>query len=297
MQLEETYTAHMLSWDDLRFFLAVHRGGNLAEASRRLRVDATTVSRRMDQLEQELGTALFVRRRGSWSMTPVGERILRSAEVAERAVADVDRIAAGGERAEGRVRVTTLESVATYLIAPSLPSFYAHYPDIQVDLTSSIRVLDLERGEADLAVRLGRPQTPTLKTRRLATIEERPYAARSWLAARGVDAEQLIDLDGAETLCIFQRDDEQALRAHGAGPAVLRTRSATTLLSACASGAGVALLPDLLAASDPRLVPLPALDLGRRSTLWLVFHEDVGAQARVRALMDHLVAHVQARTA
>ncbi|MCB9680463.1 MAG: LysR family transcriptional regulator [Alphaproteobacteria bacterium] len=283
----------MLDWDDLRFFLAVHRAGSLAGASRRLRVDATTVGRRLDALENQLGTRLFVRRRGGWTLTPAGERTLDGAERAERAVADVKRGASEEDDPSGLVRLTTVEAIATWLLAPILPRFHARHPRIAVDLLCTVRVLDLERGEADLALRLGRPTEPSLKARRLASFTERPYAARKWLDRSGLDPEKLTHLDDAPVITVLGRDDADALGRHGTVRPVMRTSSGNALIAACAAGLGVALLPDLLAASDPRLAPLHAIDLTRTADLWMVVHEDVAASARVRVLMDFLVEQAE----
>ncbi len=286
----------MQDWDDLRHVLAVARAGSLAAASAALRVDATTVGRRIDQVEQRLGSTLFVRQRGAWRTTPVGTRVVAAAEVAERAVLDAAAAARELEaRPSGRVHLTTVEAVATWLIAPMLPSFHARWPDVEVQLSTTPTVLDLARGEADLAVRVGSPSEPELVGRRLGTFTEVPYAGRAWLDAGGLDPATLERLEGAPLVVMPGTGHRADLVRVGGGPVALRSGSTSTLMEAVASGLGVGILPTRLAAQDPRLVRLDALGVRRDRSLWLVFREEVGRSPAVRVVIDALVEHLAKR--
>ncbi len=279
----------MIEWSDLRFFLAVHRHGSLAAAGRALRVAPTTVGRRVTALEERLRATLFVRGSGGWLLTPAGRRVVAAAERAEEAAADVQRLAGGAQlRPEGRVRVATLEILASQVIAPALPRLLARHPGLRVDLWCGNKRRDITRGEVELAVRVGRPSEPSLIARRLATVRSRPYASRAWLAARGVDA-GLDSLAGCEVLLLLTRhpwleDVRDQVRP------VLRSTEVSVTLAACREGLGVALLPDLLAQREPGLVPLDALGDSYADPIWLVMHQDLARVARVRAVADFMVA-------
>ena len=273
-------------WSDLAYFLAVHREGSLAAAARSLRVDATTVGRRITALEAQLRTPLFIRGTRGWVATPAGLRIVPAALRAEEAALDVGRLASGdAERPQGRVRLTTLEVMASHMIVPVLPRFYANYPDIRLDLWCSPLELDVARGEVDLALRIGRPTDPGLVARRVSTAVSRPYAARAWLDRHGL-SEHLATLDGCDGLFMLSphrwADDLGTVRP------VLRTTEVSVLLEACASGLGVALLPDVLAAQRAELVPLNHLRPPTEDPVWLVVHPDMAQVARVRAVADFL---------
>ena len=282
----------MYSWDDLRYFLAVHREGSLTRAGARLKVDPTTVGRRLDTLEEQLGQPLFIRGRSGWALSPAGERILAAAERVEEGVVDVRRLAAGGEDSpEGRVRITTVDVLDTRVIAPLLPKFRRLYPRLRLDVISTPVVLDLLRGEADLALRATRPVEGSLVARRVASATERPYATRSLLAAHGLDADAA-RIDGVPALVGYT--DEGWAAAVGAVLA-LRTTSPNMLLSAAIAGAGVAYLPDVIASQQPELVALDGLGLVRDRPLWLCMHRDLARVARVRVLADFLAEELAER--
>ncbi|MEM1415976.1 MAG: LysR family transcriptional regulator [Myxococcota bacterium] len=277
----------MYDWADLRYFLAVHREGTLAAAGRELRVDPTTVGRRIGTLEEQLGAPLFMRSSRGWVTTPAGLRIVPAAQRAEEAALDVRRLAAGAsERPAGRVRLATLEVLASQLIAPTLPRLRAAYPELRVDLWCSPVQLDLAKGEADLALRVGRPTEPSLIVRRVSNVVSRPYAARAWLDEKGL-TEELDTLEGREVLLLLRphrwADDLGRVRP------VMRSTELSVILEACAAGLGVALLPDALATRRPELVALDRLGDPIVDPVWLAMHRDLAQVARVRAVADFLV--------
>lgn len=279
----------MQDWDDLRFLLAVHRTGSLAGAARTLRVDATTVGRRVDQAEEVLGATVFVRQRGAWRPTPLGEQVLAAAERAERAVAEAGLVAREAEATpSGRVRLTTVEAVATWIVPSVLTELAVRWPSVELDLDTTPRVRDLARGEADLAIRVGRPQEPELVARRLGGFTERPFASRAWLASLGVEAGRLARLDGLPACIMAGTGQRRVLAGLGAARVALRTSSTRALVEAVAHGLGVGMLPSRLVAEDARLVHLDGLGLERQGDLWLVFREEVGRTPAVRAVVDLL---------
>jgi len=266
-------------WDDLRYFLALHRGGSLVDASRAVRADPTTVSRRISALEKALGTKLFVRGSEGWTLTPTGERMLTAAEEAERGALSVQRgIDQLREEPEGRVRITTLESIATWWLVEAFDELRQGWPQIRVDLLCTPRILDLARGEADIALRVGRPEQQGLVARRLTTIMERPYAHRSWLERHGIDPEAP-DLAGREVL-VFVGDRWNKPEA----VPVLRSSSLNVLYRACRLGHGVAVLPDVIAERHPDMVAVAGPE--RRTDVWMVMHPDVARIERVRVVAD-----------
>ena len=275
----------MHDWQDLRFFLAVHREGSLAAAGARLRVSPTTVSRRISSLESALGQPVFLRGRGQWSLSPLGARILPAAERVEAAAREVQLAREKGAwEPEGTVRLSTLDVVGTRLVAPRLPSLYERYPRIRVDIVCSPVSVDLQRGEADLALRSGAPRGPEMLARRVSSPLERPYATRAFLEQRGVPA-GLTRIEGLPVLVLY--GDESWVFAQQAHLA-LRTSSSNVLLAATLAGTGLAILPDVLARPHPELVPLEGLNHTRERSLWLVMHRDMASVPAVRAVADFL---------
>lgn len=277
----------MLDWDDVRYFLAVERAGTLAGAGRRLGVDPTTVGRRLAALEGSLRVTLFTKNRDGLLLTAAGERVRDAALAAEGAMAGVLREAAGADDApRGRVRLSTIEILATHRIAPFLPAFHARYPDLRLDLLVSDDVLDIGRGEADVAVRVARPTESALLARRLGAAAQRPYAHRRYLEARGLQASEIGSLHGHDVLVLLAQ--RQWLEGRGEAHPVLRTNSLTALVAAARAGLGIGLLPDVSAADDPDLQPLDGLGVVVERPLWLVMHKDLADVARVRVVVDFL---------
>ena len=123
----------VFNWDDVRFFLTVHRDGNLARAGGSLKLDPTTVGRRISSLESRLGARLFDRTSHGYRLTAAGTRLLPRAERIEEEALAVERDVAGtDQRLQGRVRLSATEMLTTRFIAPRMSAFYEQYPDICV---------------------------------------------------------------------------------------------------------------------------------------------------------------------
>jgi DNA-binding transcriptional LysR family regulator len=279
----------MFDWDDLRFLLAIHREGSLVGAGKRLRVDPTTVGRRLSALEHALRAHLVARSSAGLALTAMGQRVVASAERAEQQFLDIERAATGTENEvpAGRVRMTMLQDVADSLLLPLLPELKRRHPLIRVDLWCTMQVLDLAVGEADLAIRVGRPTETDLVARRLTTLVERPHASRGWLDANGLAPEDVTDLDGREVLLLLLQD--RWTDGLGAAKPALRASAMSTLIGAARADMGIVMVPDAMARAYPELVPLPNLPVTRERALWLVMVEGASRVPRIRAVADLVV--------
>src|SRR5688572_9098390 len=144
----------MSDWDDLRYFLAVARGGSTLAASRALRVSQTTVARRIAALEKALKLALFEKRQAGYVLTSAGIDLLGHAEAVESAALKFDSAAAASTRdLGGAVRITTEEIFAVTLLAPLLRELHEQHPNILIELDTAQAIRDLGAGEADIAMR------------------------------------------------------------------------------------------------------------------------------------------------
>jgi DNA-binding transcriptional LysR family regulator len=283
----------MLEWDDLRYFLAVHRARSHAGAARILRVAPTTIGRRIAALEVAVGARLFARTPDGLAATAASRSLLARAERMEAEAFEAERELAGADaRPTGTVRVTCGDGLATYLIAPALPDFLAAYPGLTVEVRADVRALDLTRGEADVALRNFRPRERSLIARRLGIERQGLYAAPSYLARRGTPRTAR-DL-AAHQLVLYDREMDRMrtqawLLQSAAGAHVAVRASSTTLVrAACGAGAGVALLSTIFVRGDPRFEQvLPRLE-APPIELWAVTHGDLRASARVTAVLRWL---------
>src|SRR6185312_12905864 len=127
-------------------------------AARSLKTSVSTVARRVDALEKRLGARLFDRRRSGYLLTDNGDAIRRKAEAVEEAVLSVEREAVGRDLLpSGTVRVASSDDIATHLITPHLPRFRKRYPNIVLELSARMDLVNLTRREADIAVRGRKP--------------------------------------------------------------------------------------------------------------------------------------------
>jgi DNA-binding transcriptional LysR family regulator len=175
-----------MDWDQVRVFLAVSRTGQLSKAAQRLGLDVSTVSRRVDRLEADLGVALFDRSQGGTALTAAAEGMIPAAEDMERAVAQFAMARDAIETtAEGIVRLTCMPGVADAFIAPALAQFHEKHPRVVVELDSSIGYADLTRREADLAVRAHRPTSGDLVSVRIVQARAIPMTSPAYARALG----------------------------------------------------------------------------------------------------------------
>jgi DNA-binding transcriptional LysR family regulator len=284
----------MVDWDDLRYFLAIHRTGNLARAGGVLGVNATTVSRRLAALEEQMDALLFDRTPDGYLLTPPGRDLVPRAERIEAETIALERTIAGAaQRAAGTVRVTATEMLATRFVAPHLPRFRSAWPDITLELECTNRAVSLTRREADIALRLARPREESIVTRRLAPIHLALYASPSYLERRGMPPNPEASLAGHDLLLfadsrLFKVENGWFVpRMEGASIA-LRSDSVSSLYTATLSGLGIALLPRAVADEDTDLARIETRTAPEPRVVWQAVHEDLQKSARIRAVLDFL---------
>lgn len=288
-------------WDDVRVFLAVHRLGSHKRAARQLGVNATTVGRRIGALEQSLGARLFARTPEGLHTTAAGLGLVSHAERMELEALELQRELAGADRRlEGLVRVTASDGLLHYVLLPALAEFRRAHPALALELRSDTRVLDLSRREADVALRLLRPKEPSLVARRLGVLQLALFASREYLqsrgAPRGLGALSAHDWIGFDAALDELPQVKWLRRSVPELRYVLRTNTTTAQVVACAEGHGIALLPVIVAAREPRLERLLPRLVGPARELWGVTHVDLRGNARTEAFLGWLAGVLGART-
>lgn len=289
-------SAPALDWDQVRVFLAVAHGGQLAAAAEALGLDVSTVSRRLDKLEAELGTHLFDRGREGTVLTAAAEAMLPLAEEMERAVRGFVGAAQEVETvAEGVVRLAVPPGVSDAFVAPLLARFHQRYPRVLVELEASVAYADLTRREADLAVRTRRPKSGELVVTRLVTTRALPMASPAYAAELGKlkrtsDARWIVwgaELGHLPVCAWLERWTAEAPRA-------LRTSHFASQLAAAAAGLGVVVAPEpyrhvtTLVPVTPGRALAEAWEALPLEPLWLVGHRALRHVPRVAALWDFL---------
>lgn len=280
-----------LLWDDARVFLAIARNGTLSGAAIALEMGVATVSRRLDRLEAALGVPLFSRHQSGYRLTDDGEALLERAEALEHAGHAFGDAAQQQGRVAGCVRLATAENLANPLIIPSLPRLFATHPDLRLEIVSGVQTVNLHRRDADLAVRMVKPDAGNVTIKRLGALGFGLYGARSYVDARsaGADAGTFDDdtfIGWADSHSHLPAAKWIARMLRGQ-PCKVETNTLSAQFSAAVAGLGLAVLPHYLARRADLVCILP--ELGADQPIWLVLHSDLAHSRRVRAVADHLI--------
>jgi DNA-binding transcriptional LysR family regulator len=220
--------------------------------------------------------------------------LLAQAQVVEEAMEGISRWVAGRQRVAGRVRVTAPEEITSGLLAPALPALRAAHPALRVELIGAPELLDLARGQADIAVRMVRPKSAAFVVRKLATLRYSVWCANGYgVAPRGPHEWLALDPSVGD----WPEIRWTAAQLKGREP-MLRATTFRALAAAAAAGLGVAILPDALAESYVQLRRLDpgAPPIGERR-MWLVVARELRTQPHVRAVIDWLTETTEALAA
>lgn len=287
-----------MDWNDLRYFLAVARTGSLTLASSDLGSSQSTVSRRISELEKSIGTSLFRRHQTGYFLTDGGQEVLRHAELVEDSVMALERAASGLDRSPvGTVRLATSDNLATDLVIPALLAFRERYPGICLEILTGTATTELERREADIALRVVRPTGGNLKIRRVGHMTYSVYGSRDYVERHPTRYGE--PLGGRHAIAW---DDAHAhlpaaawlAREHPGCRIAMITSSLGTQIAAVRAGLGLAVIPDFLTVKEDFVRVIPPEQMFS-AEVWLVTHADLAASARIRALADFLSFEVMQR--
>lgn len=286
----------MFDWNDVQVFLAISRGGSLAAAARTMKVNHSTVFRRLNAFEDALGVRLFERLPSGYALTPEGESIRAEAEAVEGNVIALERKIAGRDFAlRGDIRITTPHGLAIGFIAQYLPDFIARYPGIRIEIAASDSDFDLNRREADIALRATTQPPEHLVGRQVASLCWWVYGGMTYIERMGrptgmdeLAQHRLIGADSA-----FQRLPVFAwLQKNVPDDAIVaRAGDLDTMAALAREGVGLALLPSDQHLPDlQRLFPVEPRFTGQ---LWLLTHPDLRHVARIKAFMEFLTERLK----
>lgn len=278
-----------MDWNSLRLVLAVSRAGSLSAAARRMKVDQTTVARRLKALESDLGTALFSRIDGRFLPTEAGERTIAAAEAMEIQASRLQEDLAGSlQHCDGTVRLTAVSILMNRLLIPRLGGLMAQHPRLELETVAESGNLSLSRRETDLAIRFARPQKDIGLCRRLGGLSYSVYKSIGSGATTSETPPEAQWITYEETHAHLPQARWISKNVENSTIGQLRVNDAESVLEAVKSGLGLALLPDLIASNEAglqRVTDGPAV-LSRE--VWLLVHPDMRQLPRVQAVIDWL---------
>lgn len=282
------------TWDDLQFFLAVARTGQLSRAARQLRTSHVTVSRRIDRLEAALRMRLFERNPRGYELTPVGRRLI---ETAERMEAETERmqveLLGDGPGQRGVLRMAVPEGFGSWFSRVLLGPFTRRFPNISLELITLPQIMSLSRREADLTVTLDPPKATPYHSEKITDYSLHIYATRSYLAdhppVRHRDDLLKHPFIGYIEEMIFAPGLDYLSEVHPGIRASFKSSSIFNQLAATRNGLGLCVLPFYIARMFPDLEMVLPHEVVLRRTYWLTCHRDVRPLPRERSVMSFLL--------
>jgi DNA-binding transcriptional LysR family regulator len=279
--------------DDVRYFLAVRAARSIKGAARALKVDHTTVSRRLAALEISLGATLFERTPDGLLETDVGRAIAPIAERLEIVAAEVEEAAhAASDSLTGPVRIATTPLIADYLLVPALHGLRQRFPQIQFEIYSGVASVDMPRREADIAIRAhpaGKaPGEDSLLTRKAAKFGYALYAAPSYIDTYGPPKRPIRSLRGHQLV----GNGHPVLMAWNTqleDPAEVPVTVFPFIsnLAAIVGGLGVGIIACVAGDAHPGLIRIS--DVISQWDLWVVTNREARNNTRVRSVKDALL--------
>lgn len=279
-----------LQWDDLRVVLAIAEHGTLSAAAVQLNVSHPTLSRRLQRIEQRLGTRLFERLPTQLRATSAGEEVCALAQRLRVEVSALERRIVGRDTAaDGMVRLTAPDAVAEYLLPGMLATICQQHPGLQLDLLVSNQLLSLAQRQADIALRITARPDDALSGRQVGAVAMAVYASRARAGATG-EGQPWVGFDAA-----LACSGPGAWVARHVPARDIRLRANTLLGAAQAvkSGIGCGVLPCFVGAALPELVrvgePLPELT----QPLWMLMQPDMARLPRMKRAGEALAEQLR----
>jgi DNA-binding transcriptional LysR family regulator len=290
-------------WRLVRSFLAVLDQGSLLAAARSLGVSQPTLGRHITELESQLASVLFERTGRGLLPTRTALQLAQAARQMQDGALQLSRTLAGSKsQAGGTVRITASVPVAVQLLPPILLKLSLALPDIQIELVSSNQVSNLLRREADIAIRMVRPDQTSLVARKLGEAAVGAYAHRDYLARRGIPTQpaELLqhELVGSDTDPAIRQGFEAMGFPVPREAFALRSDDLIVQWQAVRAGLGIGFLADYQARLDPAVQPVLAGQLQIPPLpMWLAVHREIRTSRHIRAVFDFLATALPAALA
>ncbi|WP_028863624.1 LysR family transcriptional regulator [Psychromonas aquimarina] len=282
----------VFEWDDLRIFLAVLRGRSVRAAAKLMGVSHSTVSRRLQAMESQLGIKLFVRHPEGFVLTEVGEAMVERAERVESEILSMEREIFGRDAAlSGPIRISMPPVIAQHLMMPLISGFSALYPDIEIEIDATYEVANLTRRNADIAIRFQSEPEGHLIGHRLPDFANAVYATPEY-----IDKYKLTAQESTGRWISWERESSrgtlarwQAESAYAGCKAHHCVSDPSSQLQAVKAGMGFAYLFCFMADQESELIRVPSEASLKYIPAWILTHPDLVSTERVRVCVRYLV--------
>ena len=290
------------NWSDLQIFLSVVRTGTMRAASQELGVSHSTISRRIDLLETEIGTKLFDRRGRTLSLLPPGEEFLDRVTAAEEQIRLGKREILGvDQKSEGVVRISLPSQFLFELLAQDFATFLKGYPKIKFDITCTSETVSLNENDVDVVLRtVPKGNLPDLDLfgKKVSIVEFAAYASKDYLSAHNTEKQAKTQTPFANW--VGWHDDTRIAQwmkdsSLGHLTTYAKLESFSMHLAAAKAGLGVSILPCFIGDREPSLVTVLDKNEFPTKDLWVLYHRDLKGSARVNLVKDFLIQSISSK--
>ncbi len=287
-----------MNWNDIRYFLAVARHGSLTGAAKQLGASQSTVARRVETLEIALRTRFFERRTHGYHLTEDGREMMERAVAIEESMGEIaDDLGARDIQPCGKVRIATIETLANHIIIPHLPTLQSANPALHLGIAINASLSRLPQREADIALRLCRPEQGPYAVKRVGGISFGLYASSAYLKCNPI-ANDATRVTGHR---LIMWGDPMAYTALPRAMHLWTDSSLATLVLdsvqaqvlAVKAGMGIGILPCITADDEENLVRINPTLYKQDEDIWLIVPNDLRRAKRIRVVSDFLTQLVQ----
>lgn len=280
------------NWDDYHYFLNVARMGSLKGAGEVMKVNQSTVFRRINTLEEKLQVKLFTRHKQGYTLTEIGEGIFKDIEGIENVIHSVVRRMSGQDVSlSGRIKVSTTASIAFAWLPKYLMEFKNQFPDIKLDVEITQKHANLARREADVVISAGNSRSDTMVGRALAPIEFVLCASKEYMENKPkwkTGVYQGFDFLMPNEFFAGFKIRDNFIKKLSDSQVVLSCDQFSGLYNFCLQGMGVALLPRYLFQKSNDLVLLEKIIDHNPNHIWILTHPDLKHTARIKVFMEFM---------
>jgi len=275
-----------LDWEDMKTVLHLVRGESLAKAAATLGVNYTTVSRRISRVEQSLDMQLFQRLPAGYLATDEGRKVAETAEGMEQCMTGfIRKQSADEKKLTGALRITAPQLLVASHLANVLRELRIEHPGIEPEVLATTELLDLNKPEADIAIRISNDPGDALVGKRLARQHSASYAVRRLAKEIAYNANMSIDWIG---MSHWKAPPKASLKEYPNARIAYRFDDMTAVLGAAIAGLGIVKLPIFLGDSTESLVRVPVLPPEPYLDIWALTHKDMRNAPKVLAFKNVL---------
>lgn len=285
-------------WNDLQFFLAIERAGTARAAALKLETSHSTVMRRLQNLEEVFGSTLFDRTPDGFVLTEAGGHILERAQSIESDVQQMTKDVEGSDiRLEGPIRLTAPPPLIQHLLLPHLNAFRLEFPLIELELVATYEVTDLDRRDADIAIRFSEHPAEHLVGRRMPVFNESIYASEKYIISHDFTSEGRSGKPKPEWIA-WPEVKSFAKRIKSTPfvdtPITWRLPGFDIQRAAAHEQIGMVMLPCSIGDKDEKLKRVPRAGLYPTMPVWLLTHPNLRKLERVRVFSKFLAGAITA---